>query len=366
MPRLICLDTYYPEAISAIRINPAANYETSLRDVMYASFGTFDAYTRNLNALGWETMDVIVNHTALQGRWAHEHGYPSDILAAQIEEFRPDVIFLQDLNIQLPQSVKQLIAGQCSCPLPPDTDIRKCDVIFTSLPGHIPQIEILNVRAVYNPLAFDPIVFNRVLAASRGVSGMWDFIETADPEEQLMVPRLERIHDVVFVGGVGAPSHWKRGMETLEAVARHIPTFKWWGYGAETLHRDSPLLPKYQGPAWGLDMYQIFLQSKIVLNRHGEVAEGYANNMRMFEATGCGALLLTETAANLFSLFDPGEVVPYDPDYGPVKLIQSFLRGDWDKNGGAIAKAGQARTLRDHTYAQRMKTVSDTLKAMLP
>ncbi len=174
----------------------------------------------------------------------------------------------------------------------------------------------------------------------------------------------DRIHDVVFIGGVGAPGHWTSGMRTLHAVAEAIPTFKWWGYGAEHLPVNSALFQKYQGEAWGLDMYRIMLQSKIVLNRHGEVAEGYANNMRMFEATGCGAALLTEASKNLGTFFELAhgfhEVAPYASIDEAIETIKLLI-----KYGAGLAARGQQRTLRDHTYAQRMKTVSDTLHACL-
>jgi spore maturation protein CgeB len=168
---------------------------------------------------------------------------------------------------------------------------------------------------------------------------------------------------VVFIVGVGAPSHWRYGMEVLETVAREIPTFKWWGYGLATLPADSALRSKYQGEAYGLDMYEILLQSKICLNRHGEVAEGYANNMRLFEASGAGALLLTEEAPNLSDFFTKEEAVGYSSPTDAVEKIR-YLLDRWEYSK-VIAMRGQARTLRDHTYSQRMKTVSETLETML-
>jgi hypothetical protein len=40
-------------------------------------------------------------------------------------------------------------------------------------------------------------------------------------------------------------------------------------------------------------MYRVLECSKIVINHHGDVAP-WANNLRLFEATGTGALLLTD------------------------------------------------------------------------
>ena len=33
-------------------------------------------------------------------------------------------------------------------------------------------------------------------------------------------------------------------------------------------------------------MYRVLARTRVAVNRHGDIAEGYANNMRLFEATG--------------------------------------------------------------------------------
>lgn len=324
--KILIVDTYYPQFLDSWQFGTKPP-EAELEELLHFSFGTGDFYSRNLRALGWEAEDYIAN---------------SDRLRGTLRMTDPDVIFMQDLSIDPPVSAEgRILAGQCSCPMPPESKLRRYDVIFTSFPHYVKRFLEMGIRAVYNPLAFDPIVLERAVC-----------------------PR-ERIYDCVFIGGVGAPSHWRRGMEVLETVAREIPSFLWWGYGIETLSTNSPLRPKYRGPAWGLDMYKILLQSKICINRHGEVAEGYANNMRMFEATGCGAMLLTEDTPNLDDFFDFDEVKRYTTPENAVRSIRDQLERDWPIPAVNLHKNGQARTLRDHTYARRMQTISETLKGML-
>lgn len=343
-PRILIVDSYYLEALQAIPFDPASTYERELAKVMAHSFGTADFYSRNLREFGWDAVDVIYNHDQLQDKWMQEHmpdmkRIRPDLrpIIAQIAQYEPNVVFLQDLSI--PLNTETFVAAQLSCPWPGDEAVRRCDIVFTSFPHYLDRIESLGVRARYVPLAFEPAVLQRTPAPK------------------------ERVHDVVFIGGVGNPSHWKRGMETLEHVAREIPTFKWWGYGLDTLPADSALRSRYQGQAFGVDMYRILRESKIVLNRHGEVAEGYANNMRMFEATGCGALLVTEEAPNLSDFFTEDEVSAYsDPDHA-IKEIRYFLNNPSVRI--ETAKKGNAKTLSQHTYRQRMETVSETLKGML-
>ncbi len=358
--RILIVDTLYPDFLKSLSFDPNGTYEGELQKVLDRKFGTADFYSRNLKALGWDAVDVIANHDELQTKWCDENNQISGLRAqnkvlAQIQQSKPDVIFVQDLsffNTDLMEHIgsRCLIAGQLSCPWPGDERVKQFDILYSSFPHYVPRIEALGVRAIYNPLAFE--------------SSVLDIFDWRASVEMAKSDRLPpRIHDCVFIGGVGNPSHWKYGMEVLETVAREIPTFKWWGYGIETLPVDSMLRQKYQGSAFGLDMYSILLQSKIALCRHGEVAEGYTNAMRVYESTGCGALMLTEESKNIWDLFSVNEVATYLTPAHAVEKIKYYLANEEERS--YVAANGQARCLRDHTYAIRMKRVSDVLTEML-
>jgi len=86
--------------------------------------------------------------------------------------------------------------------------------------------------------------------------------------------------------------------------------------------------------------------------------------MRLYEATGVGALLVTEARRNLADLFEPGrEVVAYDDEDDLVDRLRHFAEHDDERR--RIAAAGQARTLREHTYANRMAELAAMLEARL-
>jgi len=357
--RLVCVDTYYPEAVKAMPVC-SEGYQVGLDKILARQFGTADFVTRNLRQLGWEAIDIIANIWELQQHWAMENNVSSrdleDIALAQIAAFAPDVVFVQDLSFFSVSTLHRLresylLVAQHSCPWAGDERVREFHLIFTSFPHYVPRIEVLGVRAVYNPLAFEFEAIHKL------VSKQWERRYTGYPDA------LKRIHDCVFIGGVGNPSHWTYGMQVLETVAREIPTFKWWGYGVETLPADSLLRQKYQGQAWGLDMYEILLQSKICINRHGEVAEGYTNCMRVYESTGCGAMLLTEESKNVWEMFQANEVQTYLTPAHAVHKIQHYLK-HYDERV-TIAANGQKRTLTDHTYAKRMQKVSEVLTGVL-
>ena len=159
-------------------------------------------------------------------------------------------------------------------------------------------------------------------------------------------------HDAVFVGALNRRRH-RRGNTVLEQAARRTP-LEFWGYGARGWSRSSPVRTRLRGEAWGLEMYRVLRHARIAVNRHIREAEGFANNMRLYEATGVGTLLLTDAGANLPELFEPGrEVVTYTGAGELAEAIEHYLSEDGERR--AIAAAGQARTLRDHTYGRRMQ-----------
>lgn len=338
--KVAVIDTYYPGFLSTLK-DRTAPYDDALKWTMERRFGTFDAYSRHLRMLGWEAIDIIANDAHLQGMWAKEHGFEGtglpSIALLQIAEFEPDVVFCQDLSFFSAANLEYLrnhyvLAGQCSCPFPAKANVEKFDVLFTSFPHYVEAFEKLGVRGEFLPLAFDPLILERT-----------------------MIPPFRTL--VSFVGGYGR--HWKSD-ELFVTLAEQTP-IQFWGYGFQDA--PEPVRKRWRGPAWGMDMYDIYLQSHIVINRHGGVAQGYANNLRMFEATGCGAMLLTEYAPNLADYFSADECATYVSPRDAADRINHYLARPSEML--AIASAGQRRTVENHTYFHRMPKVSKALQECL-
>jgi spore maturation protein CgeB len=86
--------------------------------------------------------------------------------------------------------------------------------------------------------------------------------------------------------------------------------------------------------------------------------------MRLYETTGVGTLLLTDWKQNLHEMFEPDtEVVAYRTSEECVQKIRYFLEHEDER--ARIAKAGQARTLRDHTYRSRMAELVALVERLL-
>ena len=181
------------------------------------------------------------------------------------------------------------------------------------------------VRAEVNHLAFEPAILDAL---------------PAQPSMDI---------DVSFVGTV-SPDHRQR-IALLEAVAGRYD-LKLFGNPPQTLPAASPLHRCFQGEVWGADMYQALRRSKITLNSHIDMAGRGAGNMRLFEATGVGAFLLTDLKDNLHTLFAPDrEVAVWRSVEDCLKAIDHALGDDAARQ--TIARAGQARTMAQHTYRHR-------------
>ena len=111
-------------------------------------------------------------------------------------------------------------------------------------------------------------------------------------------------------------------------------------------------------------MYNLLYNSRISLNRHIDVAENYANNMRLFESTGVGAMLITDYKDNLPELFKIGtEIETYRTKKELVEKVNYYLAHN--KERAQIAKSGQKRTLKEHTYIKRMTELLKILSKYL-
>jgi spore maturation protein CgeB len=99
-------------------------------------------------------------------------------------------------------------------------------------------------------------------------------------------------------------------------------------------------------------MYQVLRRSRITLNSHIDLAGREAGNMRLFEATGVGAFLLTDFKDNLDTLFAPDCEVGVWRSTGDCLDAIGRALGD-GKGRAEIARAGQARTMAQHTYRHR-------------
>ena len=109
---------------------------------------------------------------------------------------------------------------------------------------------------------------------------------------------------------------------------------------------------RFDSPVFGRDVLRLNASAKIILNAHVDSANGLAGNIRMFEVTAMGALLMTDASPNVAGLFQPGsEIVTYEHAADAVDKLRYYLSRPEELT--AIANAGQQRTFRCHNSRVR-------------
>ena len=371
----LIVNTDYPEFLRSFYAeHPALSeqpYDKQIRARQESLFGVADFYSRNLHKLGHQAHEIYLNNEPLQRSWAAEHGvslppprrslqirlrrgvvpWPTvrpdpawmrTVLDAQIKHDKPDVILNQDVRmidapfLKRADASVRFVIGQHAAPLANTVNLRGYDLMLSSLPNFVDRFRRDGLKAELHRLAFEPRV-----------------LESLEPARQPI--------DVSFVGTLSR-DHRSR-VELVEHLCRHTP-LRVWGPGADKLAASSPIRGRHQGPAWGKRMYEILRDSRATLNHHIGVAGEFANNMRLYEATGVGTLLLTDWKTNLSKLFEPDrEVVAYRSSVECAERIEYYLRHEAERT--AIAHAGQQRTLREHTYERRIQELVDMVNRRL-
>jgi spore maturation protein CgeB len=367
--RFLIVDHYYDPVINWIYGRQPgldrASYTTQRTRIDDALFGQTSFEVAALRELGHDAWDCLVNIRPLQEGWARENDarlspavrwglsrrrrwipwprrgdgrWMAEALLAQVRKLKPDVVHIQSMDLLHPEIVAavrretRLVVGQIAADLPA-WDYGCYDLVVSSVPDLVQRFRRDGGDSEWLPLAFEPSLAERL-------------------------PKVERDVPVSFVGSFSV-SHPKR-IEVVEAVARVAPLHTWTG-DVEALPAGSPVRPTIQGVAWGRDMYEVLNRSRLTINNHARIAGTAANNLRLFEATGMGALLITDAGSNLGDLFEVGrEAVTYRDPQECGEVVRHYL--DHPREAEEIAAAGQRRTLRDHTWHDRMERLVEMVR----
>ena len=361
-PSIFFVTAFYPEFLKDLYESEPAladlDYEKQKRRLLDTKFSAIDAYRTAFEAAGCRVDVAILYADQLLSRWAAEtgvtlqgniHDRRRQYIIECVDRFRPDILYVfewtplgDDFLAEIKKSAA-LLAGQIASPLRPDRTYAAYDLMISSWPPIVDYFRAEGKPSAYVKLAFDERVLDR---------------PTPGPP----------CHDVTFVGGF-APSHPNR-VRWLERLIRDVD-IDVFGYGLDQVPHGSPIRARHRGPAWGYGMYDVLQCSRLTLNMHamndvrGTVVTNVANNMRLFEATGVGTCLLTDAKDNMEEMFEPDrEVLVYRSEAECVEKIRYYL--DHESERASIAKAGQQRTLRDHTYSVRAGELLEVLRRNLP
>ncbi|UPJ70907.1 glycosyltransferase [Bradyrhizobium sp. 187] len=294
---------------------------------------------------------TCANDGRLQGRWACEHGVrrgatPEDILLAQIEHHRTEVLYNLD-PVAFPSSFVRRLPGcvrktLCWRAAPSgNADLTAYGAVLGNFPSILDSWRDKGCRAEWFSPAIDPV--------------MSDYVQD------------ERPIDVLFVGGYSR--HHSARARTLEKVAALAGSRKIvYCLDSSRLTRIAEssigyLLPlqKYRRPrivaaiakppVFGRELYELIGRSKIVLNGAIDMAGQDRGNMRCFEAMGCGALLVSDAGNYPEGMIAEDTMLAYRNEKSCLEQIERAI-SDWSAVR-QIAMNGRIRVDEIHTKARQ-------------
>jgi hypothetical protein len=193
--------------------------------------------------------------------------------------------------------------------------------------------------------------------------------------EKLLETLVRAVPTTVFLYPPSRPSelvYWTRKAAFLGKTAARSLGLPLWPPALARLQDPAAQWPRRRwlalatrkSPVYGLALYQAMRDSQVAFNSHAAISPRSASNMRLYEATGAGACLLTDWREDLATLFDlDRQVVAYRSAAECAEKARWLL--DHPAQAAAIAAAGQARTLADHTLARRAHDFDRLLRAAL-
>lgn len=381
--RLLKIGVYYPNYLEQFYARRPGFAETSYASQHAAligdCFGSSDFWTRELSRLGYETCDLIINAEPLQKAWASERGLTFDdggwlfrIAEAQVRDFRPDVLIVADYSTVTAAFLRhlrgvcpslRLVLGWCGAPYGDGSVFGEWDVVLSCVPELVAHFRDEGRRARHVNHAFEPRVLEKLGAQADAPSADFVFIGSLVKSERFHLGREKLLSRLVKETGlqiwseVGPPqpSRLRRAVRLLRGgTSRSLPQSP----------VDARIARRARPPLFGLDMFRQLRAGRVALNTHIDISTHSASNMRLFEATGVGSCLLTDSKENLGELFEPdAEVIAYRDAGECVEKVKYLLGHEARRRD--IAAAGQRRTLRDHTFASRAALIDAVIREEL-
>lgn len=263
---------------------------------------------------------TIWNYERLQRLWAKEHDLSTDcsmndIRVAQVKWFKPDVIydfsgryrpdFIEKLKKDDVKAIYALWNGVIEQNEVPVT-IPGYDV-FVSL--HRPYIDYWNsigFKALELQPAIPPEWHNKTENTERNI----DILMYGQSNKEFFKARDEIIKSIIKLKS-------KYNVSIKLQVSDE---------SNDTFQEDIALI---EPPVYGSDLYDCIKSSKIVINKCTDNNLSFKSNMRVFEAIGNGALLLTEKGYYPEKLEPNNDYLTYDSSAELLKLIEEVLT-DWN------------------------------------
>lgn len=383
MIKFLRISSLYPSALKAftkkIKNIEKKSYKQILNLLHKEKYSISNYYSIFLKKKNYQCVEIISNAEFLQNKWLIEYGNSKgseSILFQQINYYKPEVIYIGNADlcdknfinkIKEIKSTKLVIGYHCA----PFTkkiyqNLNNVDAVITCTRGYQKEI----ISKIDKEVLFLPHAFYNNRASLKKIKYS-----------------QKKIIDVAFVGSIflGDGLHNKR-VDLIYSIIKNFKnsyiavnfsnffilkifffTFKSFiNFNfLNSIKIYYKLIYIYffsKRPIFGKEMYSIFRKTKILINSHiGDTK--YAGNMRMFEGTGTGCLLLTDNKIGNTEFFKPKKEIIIYNNFNLVDLCKYYLK-NIDKLK-TISLNGMAKTFKYHNYYNRVQMLDIFIKNIL-
>tara|TARA_Y100001968_G_C19440732_1_gene762375 strand:- start:888 stop:2033 length:1146 start_codon:yes stop_codon:yes gene_type:complete len=361
----------YPKQIKEYPTN-IENIEEFSLEVLKKTQSWAYMFHLNLKKLNYNVSSILLNINELSSE--HKNIDPKKYFFKKILEFKPDLFIIENARFFNSKDLKHIKSISPNC------------LLVTHYCSCLKKRHLVCLNNYDQVLCCSPYFFNS-LAIKESQKKLF-YHSSPDNGFKYHNPCLDdKIIKCSFFGSIFAKTHLKRKKLLSYLVSRDTPLdiystingsslissfssflrrkklvdnflgnpiSKLENYLEESLFRlRDPLLSNIKMPCFDNKMLSTLSNYICTVNVHTSFANGYAANMRLFEAASVGTCLITEDFPNLSELFEPDyEILTYSSKEECYEKIQYCINNP--DAAIEIASRAHLRALNEHRYSNRI------------
>tara|TARA_B100000989_G_C19531852_1_gene470472 strand:+ start:3991 stop:5139 length:1149 start_codon:yes stop_codon:yes gene_type:complete len=371
------ISSAYPSFIKKLQNNNLRNLNyNSLIDLYFKeNYSVSNNITNELSKLNYECKEVISNFDLSQKLWLKEFGNKrskDNIIIQQIKFYKPDIVYLGNSElankemidlIRQQDFIKLILSFHCA-PFNKKIfrNLKNVDGIVTCTEGYyIKCINEISKNVLLMQHAFPKKIIKDNIKKNINLS----FIGSIFLEKNLHYDRVDIIYSLMrkfnnkFIAINFSNKFFLSYFFALFKSIYKFSIFKDFSFFFKILY----IYSFARKPIFGKDMYNVLSKTKILINTHIGDTE-FAGNMRLFEGTGLGCLVITDKKKGLEKLFNIGDEI--DIFLNKEDLIQKcgkYLSDE--KLLNKISINGYKKTYNFHNYENRINLLNNFIKKLL-